>query len=137
MKRRKDLAPASARQRISTLAIAGLLLLSAVLACSSSSGNNCSGEVSFEGRTFTGKGKDAAEAQLHACNVYCLEADADFDARYRIWLDSPKGKAAGSPAKKDSIYKDPTLLDYVTLTCAKKCVAKIKDGSMQGQSKCP
>ena len=137
MNRGKDPAPASARQRISTLAIAGLLLLSAVLACSSSSGDTCSGEVSFEGRTFTGKGKDAAEAQLHACNVYCLEADADFDARYRIWLDSPKGKAAGSPAKKDSIYKDPTLLDYVTMTCAKKCVAKIKDGSMQGQSKCP
>lgn len=137
MKRRKDLSQACAWQRISTLPIAGLLLLSAVLACSSSSGNTCSGEVSFEGRTFTGKGKDAAEAQLHGCNLYCLEADAEVEARYRIWLDSPKGRAAGSLSKKDYMYKDRSFLDYVTLTCAPKCVAKIKDGSMQGKTKCP
>jgi hypothetical protein len=134
---RQNLSPTSAWQRISTLAIAGLLLLSAVLACKSSSANSCIGEVSYQGRTFTGKGKNAEEAQHNGCNLYCLEADPDVDARYGIWLDSPKGKAAGSPAKKDSIYKDPTLLDYVTVTCANKCMAKIKDGSMQGQTKCP
>jgi hypothetical protein len=137
MKRRKNLLQANAWQRISTLPIAGLLLLGAVLACNSSSANTCSGEVSYQGKTFTGKGKDAAEAQHNGCNLYCLEADPEVDARYRIWLDSPQGKAAESPAKKDLMYKDPTFLDFVTVTCANKCVAKIKDGTMQGQTKCP
>lgn len=137
MKRRSNLLLASVWQRMSTPPIVGLLLLSAVLACNFSSAKTCSGEVSYHGKTFTGKGKDAEEAQHNGCNLYCLEADADVDARYRIWLDSPKGKAAGSPSKKDAMYKDPTFLDFVTVTCANKCLAKIKDGSMQGQTKCP
>ena len=137
MKQQSKLLLANAWQRISVPSMAGLLMLGAVLACSSSSGNTCTGEVNFDGKTFTGKGKDAAEAQHNACNIYCLEADAEVDARYGIWVDSPKGRAAGRPAKKDAIYKDPSLLDFVTITCANKCVAKIKDGSMQGQSKCP
>lgn len=138
MKRRNNLWLSTAWwQRISTPPIAGLLLLAVVLACSSSSGDKCSGEVTYLGKTYTGKGKDTAEAQLHACNVYCLEADSEVDARYRIWLDSPKGKAAGGLSKKEYMYKDRSFLDYVTLTCAPKCVAKIKEGSMQGQTKCP
>ncbi len=50
---------------------------------------------------------------------------------YRIWLDSPKGKAAGSPSKQESIFKDKDLLVYVTETCAKKCVA-----AMNPEAKC-
>ena len=136
MKQRSYLLP-NAIERISVAPIAGLLLLGAVLNCSSSSGNTCSGEVTYQGKTFTGKGKDAVEAQHNGCNIYCLEADPEVDAYYRIWLDSPKGKAAGSPSKKDYMYKERSFLDLVTVTCANKCVAKIKDGSMQGQSKCP
>ena len=60
-------------------------------------------------------------AKNNACNVYCREADPEYDARYRIWLDSPKGKAAGSPSKQEAIFKDKELLLYVTETCAKKC----------------
>jgi hypothetical protein len=82
-------------------------------------------------------GKDAAEAQGNACNKYCLEADPEFDARYRIWFDSPRGKAAGRPAKKESIYKDRSLLDYVTITCMKRCVAAVKAGELKGETECP
>src|SRR5256885_11861148 len=71
---------------------AALLLLSAVFACrSSSSSRNCTGEVTYEGQTFTGEAGNLEDAQKFACNKYCLEADPDFDVYYRICLDSPKG----------------------------------------------
>jgi len=87
--------------------IAVALLLAAVIACrSSSSGPTCKGEVAYEGKTYTGEAGNVEDAQRFACNKYCLEADPEFDAHYHIWLDSPKGKEAGSPPKKESIYKD-------------------------------
>ena len=102
------------------LMIAAVIIIGA--ACSSS-GADCTGKVVYEGKTFEGKDKDAEKAKLNACNVYCREADPQFDAMYRIWLDSPKGKAAGSPSKKESIFKDADLLNYVTETCAKRCAS--------------
>lgn len=117
--------------------LAMALMLGVVLACRSSSGPTCTGEVTYEGKTFTGQAGSVEDAQRFACNNYCLDADPEFDAHYRIWLDSPKGKAAGSPPKKESIYKDKDLLDYLTVDCALKCVAKVKDGRLKGQAKCP
>ena len=119
--------------------VAGLLMLSVIMACRSSSPSeaNCTGEVTYEGKTFTGEGKNAEDAQKFACNKYCLEADPEFDAHYHIWLDSPKGRVAGSPAKKEAIYKDKDLMDYLTVDCAMKCVAKVKDRTLKGQAKCP
>lgn len=125
------------KTRCSSALLAVVLMLGVVLACRSSSGPTCTGEVTYEGKTFTGQAGDVEDAQRFACNNYCLDADPEFDAHYRIWLDSPKGKAAGSPSKKESIYKDKDLLDYLTVDCALKCVAKVKDGRMKGQAKCP
>lgn len=136
MKRQGSLSRAG-RARVGGLLMAGLLLLSVILACNSSSGTRCTGTVTYDNQAFTGKGKDADEAQRNGCNKYCLEADPEYDARYRIWLDSPKGQAAGRPSKKEAIYKSPALLDYVTITCANKCVASIKAGELKGESKCP
>ncbi len=34
------------------------------------------------------------------------------------------------------MYRDKTFLDYVTVTCANKCLGKITDGSFKGQAKC-
>ena len=117
--------------------LALVLMLGVVLACRSSSGPTCTGEVAYEGRTFTGQAGNVEDAQRFACNNYCLDADPEFDAHYRIWLDSPKGEAAGRPSKKESIYKDKDLLDYLTVDCAMKCVARVKDGRLKGQAKCP
>lgn len=119
------------------LVLSGSLLLSVVLACNMSSKAKCTGHVTYQNETFTGMGKDAAEAQGNACNKYCLEADPEFDARYGIWLDSPRGRAAGRPTKKESIYKDRSLLDYVTITCMKRCVAAVKAGELKGETECP
>ena len=101
-----------------------------VLGCSSS-GADCVGTVTCEGKTYEGKDKTAEQAKLNACNHYCREADPQYDAMYRIWLDSPKGKAAGSPSKQEAIFKDKDLLTYVTETCAKKCAA-----TMSPQAQC-
>ena len=119
--------------------VAGLLLLSAVIACRSSSSDSasCTGEVTYEGRTFTGAGKNAEDAQQFACNKYCLDADPEFDAHYGIWLDSPQGRAAGRPPKKEAIYKDNELMNYLTKTCAANCVTSVKEGKLRGESKCP
>ena len=118
-------------------ALAVALLLGVAIACrSSSSGPTCKGEVAYEGKTYTGEAGNVEDAQRFACNKYCLEADPEFDAHYHIWLDSPKGKEAGSPPKKESIYKDKDLMEYLTVQCAMRCVASVKQGKMQGSAKC-
>ena len=126
--------------KLATSGVAALLLLSVVLACrssTSSSGAKCMGQVVYEGQTYTGGPTDSAEqAQHFACNNYCLDADPEFDAHYRIWNDSRSGAAAGHPPKKEAIYKDKELLDYLTKDCAEKCVASIKGGTLQGSAKC-
>ena len=120
--------------------VAGLLLLSLVIACRSSSSSDnasCTGEVTYEGKTFTGEGKTTEDAQKFACNKYCLEADPEFDAHYGIWLESPKGEAAGRPPKKEAIYKDKDLMNYLTKDCATRCVASVKEGKLKGRATCP
>lgn len=122
------------------LLLAVLMLLSVVLACrssSTSSGAKCMGEVTYEGKTYTGGPTSTAEeAQKFACNNYCLDADPEFDAHYRIWNDSRYGEAAGHPSKKEAIYKDKDLLDYLTKDCAEKCIASIQQGKLKGSTKC-
>ena len=115
---------------LSSLATTLFVLMVIVLGCSSS-GADCVGTVTYEGKTYEGKDKTAEQAKLNACNHYCREADPQYDAMYRIWLDSPKGKAAGSPSKQEAIFKDKDLLTYVTETCAKKCAA-----TMSPQAQC-
>ena len=120
--------------------VAMLLLLGIVLACrssSTSSGPKCMGQVVYKGQTYSGgPTQSAEEAQRFACNNYCEDADPEFEAHYQIWNDSRSGAAAGHPPKKEAIYKDKELLDYLTKDCAQKCVASIKDGKLQGSSKC-
>ncbi len=138
MKTQKPFQPAQPLPAFGVALISIALILVAGIACrSSTSSKTCTGEVEYQGTTFTGEAGNLEDAQRFACNKYCLEADAEFDAHYRIWLDSAKGREAGSPPKKESIYKDKDLMDYLTVECALKCVAKVKDGRMKGSAKCP
>jgi hypothetical protein len=113
-----------------------LFLLAAVLACSSGSARKCTATLTLDGRTFVGE--DAAEdkATRNACNKYSREADPGYEAMYGVWLDSPAGKAAGRPSKEEAIFKEKRLMDYVTITCANECLAKIKDKKAKVQTKC-
>jgi hypothetical protein len=119
-----------------SIILISMIFLFVILSCSSSVNNPCSGELIGDGKTFNSKGKDADEAQRNSCNLYCLEADPEVDARYRIWLDSPKSKEVKNPSKKEYMYRDKTFLDFVLVTCMNKCQAKIKDGSFKSQTKC-
>lgn len=113
-----------------TLALVGAIFLTVSAGCGGS-GAECVGTVTYQGKTYEGRDKTSEQAKLNACNMYCREADPEYEARYRIWLESPKGKAAGSPSKQEAIFKDKDLLNYVTETCAKKCAA-----SMNPEAKC-
>ncbi len=114
-----------------------LFLFAAVLACSSgSSAKKCTATLTLDGRTFVGEDAAEEKATRNACNKYCREADPGYEAMYGIWLDSPAGKAAGRPSKEEAIFKDKKLMDYVTVTCANECLAKIKDGKGKVEKKC-
>jgi hypothetical protein len=116
--------------------LALLLLLIAVLACSSGSAKKCISTLTNEGRTFVGEDTSEDKATRNACNKYCREADPGYEAIYGVWLDSPAGQAAGRPSKEEAIFKDKKLMDYVTVTCANECLAKIKAGKTKSETKC-
>lgn len=114
-----------------------LLIFVFTLSCKLGGSNqSCTGKLTYDGQTFTGAGSNEDEAKRNACNKYCIEADLEFDARYRVWLDSAKGQRAGRPSKKESIYKDKDLLDYVTVTCSKKCVENADRGKYKLEASC-
>jgi hypothetical protein len=116
--------------------LALLLLTGVVLACSSGSAQKCTATLTYDGKTFVGEDTSAEKATRNACNKYCREADAGYEAMYGVWLDSPAGKAAGRPSKEEAIFKDKKLMDYVTVTCANECLAKINDGKAKAETKC-
>jgi len=123
------------RNRLNLL-LASFFLLAAVLACSSGSAKKCTATITLDGRTFVGEDAAEEKATRNACNKYCREADPGYEAMYGVWLDSPAGKAAGRPSKEEAIFKDKKLMDYVTVTCANECLAKIKDGKGKVATKC-
>jgi hypothetical protein len=119
-----------------SLGFTALLLMAALLACSSGSAKKCTATLTYQGRTYEGVDANQDKATHNACNKYCRADDPEYDAMYRIWLDSPAGRAAGRPSKEEAIFKDKRLLDYVTITCADKCVAWTKDGKAKAETKC-
>ena len=116
------------------LCLALTLLIAAVLACSRGS-NKCTATLTYQGKTYTGIGKKD-EAVSFACNKYCIADDSEYDAMYRIWLDSAEARAAGRPPKEEAIYKSKRLLDFVTITCANRCVGWTSDGRAKVDTKC-
>jgi len=108
-----------------------------ILACGGSGGPTCLGWVQDDqgGRHSPQSGvSDRAEALRFACNGYCREADPGYDARYRIWVDSPQGDPSVTKAR--AIYEDDGLLDYVTVTCANQCIADVNAGRRPGGVDC-
>lgn len=110
-------------------AVVSLFLVAGVLGCGLGRGKTCTGELTRAGRTFTGEGKTESDAKLFACNKYCIDLDPEYDAMYRIWLDSPQGRKARNPSKEKAVLDDRRLLDYVTITCANRCVKEAEAGT--------
>lgn len=109
-----------------------LMLCASFVSCSS----DCTGEINSGGRTYTAKAKSSEDALRFTCNKYCLDTYAKCDAMYRIWVDSPKGKAAGSPPKMRALSEDKELLDCVTIECANKCIADAGAEKIKAQVNC-
>ena len=114
--------------------LALFLLLAVVLACGRGSSDKCTATLTYQGKTYTGIGKKD-DAVSSACNKYCRDDDPEYDALYRIWLDSAEGRAAGRPPKEEAIYKSKPLMDYVTI-CANRCVGWTKSGRARAETKC-
>ena len=143
MKTQNASSPRKLSAKLSSPLLAGLLLLTVAIACRSSSPSSdvsCTGEVTYEGKTFTGRGKNAEEGQKSACINYCLNADPEVEVEYGNWYESHYGKWSESPkgpSKKEAIDNNKELFDYAYKTCANKCVANVKEGKLKGETKCP
>ena len=122
-------------RRLGASWLALVLLFAVVLACRSGAKSECTATLTYQGQTYTGVG-DKEKAVSFACNKYCRDDDPEYDAMYRIWLNSSEGRAAGQPSKEEAIYKSKRLMDFVTITCANRCVEWTKDGRAKVETKC-
>ena len=52
------------------------------------------------------------------------------------WIRPPEKPPAGRPSKEEAIFKDKDLMDYVTVTCANECLARITYGRAKVETKC-
>lgn len=107
----------------------------------SASDSQCEGVVRSKGKTWIGAAKNEDQAQLNACNKFCIEEDAEFNAMYAIWLDSDKAKAfeqtyKRKPKKEDAAIEDNTILEYVTKNCAVRCRSEANKGKHTLESSC-
>ena len=126
--------------RLGSVAVSCLtmvILLSAFLACSrGSSSQKCIALVTYDGTTYQGSDATKEKATSNACNFYCRDGDSEYDAMYSVWVVSPAGRAAGQPSKHDAIFKDSKLMEFVTVTCANRCLAWTRDGTARLETKC-
>jgi hypothetical protein len=120
-----------------------LLLLGATLGClgPGSADSRCRGTIDFEGNKYVGSAKDEKQAELNACNKFCLEHDSEFETMYQIWLDSSDGKAYAEsikrkPTKFEATMENKRLLDYVTKNCANRCVKEANKGKHKLEVNC-
>lgn len=107
----------------------------------SASDSQCGGIIKFDGKTFSGGAKDEKQAALNVCNKFCEETDAEFEAMYGIWLTSDKAerlaKIKGRQLDKfEAMMEDEKLLDYVTKTCAPRCVKEANKGKHTLETSC-
>lgn len=125
----------TARRRLWIQLVCYVVLAVPILACGSS-GPTCRGWVEDDlGRRHSPESgvSDRSEARANACNVYCVDADPQADAMYRIWLDSPQGNP--SLERWEGMYEDPRIAAYLE-TCASRCVADVAAGRRPGGVDC-
>ena len=119
------------------------MLLGVSLGClgPSADADRCTGTVKANGGEHTGQAKTQEQAKLNACNKFCMETDAEFDAMYGIWLTGERAKSmekrsGQKPSKFDAMMENKRLLDYVTKNCAPKCVKEANKGKHTLDVKC-
>lgn len=128
-----------------TLVLVLLILLGVSLGCMGSGGGaeKCLGTVSHDDKTYKPElpADNKKQAELNACNLYCLETDKEFEGMYKVWLETPGARKIAerkkrTPTKQEALMDDKRLLDYVTLNCAKRCVEGANKGRHSLEVKC-
>lgn len=114
------------RAGLFSLSLIAVIIMAVVLGCGKANPEACVGTVDYLGKPFEGKGATEFEAKSNSCNTYCRDADPEYQARYDVWLDSAKGRNAGSPSKQDAIFKDKDLMEFVTKTCNRVCIMQMR-----------
>lgn len=121
-------------QNVFSFVAVGLMLFFLVLGCGGMS-KECTGELIYEGKTYRGMSKDIEQARKNTCSKYCIEGDPQYDAMYRIWLESPAGKKMKNPSKWDAMAEDKRLYEYVD-KCTEKCLQDYRDGKRKIEVNC-
>jgi hypothetical protein len=106
-----------------------------------SDADSCTATLRSERKEFVGKSKTEKQARLNACNKFCLERDAEFDAMYRSWLGSEKAKILSAQkgrsfTKDEAIFADKNLLQHITRNCAVTCEREDARGQHTLETKC-
>lgn len=120
-----------------------LLLLGVTLGClgPSADSDKCKGIVKFEGKTYEGASKTKEQAELNACNKFCVQTDKKLEAMYRVFLESDQAKEyerrnGKKMSKTDAVIENKRLLDYTTQNCAVKCRNEANKGKHTLETKC-
>ena len=113
------------RAGLFSLSVVSVIIIAVVLGCGRANPEACNATVDYLGKPFEGKGATEFEAKSSSCNNYCRDADPEYQARYDIWIDSAKGRNAGSPSKQNAISKDKDLMEFVTKTCNRVCLTRM------------
>lgn len=108
-----------------TLALATLLLLAAVLGCG---GSKCRSEITVEGKTFAGTDPNKEQSTKNACSKYCIDGDPDFDIAYQKWLQTPEAQKVPDRHSKWAAYATNKDLNAMAERCSKRCAEFIEDG---------
>ena len=128
------LRPMTGTRRSVARALCYVALAMPILACGG--GATCLGWVEDDqgGRHSPELGvSERAQAQRNACSTYCVAADPQADAMYRIWLSSPRGNP--NLPRWEGMYEDPSIASYLE-QCIDTCVADIASGSRRGGVDC-
>ncbi len=107
----------------------GLIIFVLVLGCGGSR-RECTGELTIDGRTHRGIDKDEALAKRNTCAKYCIEGNTEYDAMYRIWLESPRSKNVPVRENKWSALSDPPIKAFVE-KCEAKCLQDAAGGKIK------
>lgn len=99
-------------------------------------GQTCVSELTVEGKSYRGTDPKSEQAILNSCTGYCIEGDAEFDAAYKKWLETPEAKKVSDREKKWAAYAESKELNAIADRCSKRCKDFVSDGVYTAKVEC-
>jgi hypothetical protein len=94
-------------------------------------GKSCTGELTAEGRTFTGSGRGTDRAKQDTCRNYCMLGDRQMDVFYYFWLGSPDSYPYPDKLDKAKMFNKIPDLKKLLAECVEKCT---RDSGVGGET---